>query len=221
MKVHRNRELLVTLATIALIVLVPQYGVIASFIIVIAYLRRQKDRPLVLQSIGLKKPSNWYYVILLSMIMGTAIELCAEVFVNPIIENILREKIDLSVVNIKGNTLNYFLWIVIGFVLGGLLEELLFRGFLLTRIAKFLGGNNVANILALLATSAIFGLCHLYQGVSGSISTAFIGFLLGTIFLCTGKNLYYAILTHGFINFTGLTILYLGKYEFLNSLLFY
>lgn len=106
------------------------------------------------------------------------------------------------------------------FCVRGLLEEVLFRGFLLTRIAKFLGGKKFANILALLATSVIFGLCHMYQGVSGSISTAFIGFLLGTIFLCTGKNLYYAILTHGFINFTGLTILYLGKYEYLNSLLF-
>lgn len=118
MNVHRNWELLVTLAAIALIVLVPQYGVIASFIIVIAYLRRQKDRSQVLQSIGVHKPNNWFYVILLSMICGAAIELCAEVVVNPIIEHFLREKIDLSIVNIKGNTLNYFLWIVIGFVLG-------------------------------------------------------------------------------------------------------
>jgi membrane protease YdiL (CAAX protease family) len=217
---HRNWELLATLAAIALIVLVPQYGVIASFIIVIAYLRRQKDRSKVLQSIGVLKPNNWFYVILLSMICGAAIELCAEVVVNPIIEHFLREKIDLSVVDIKGDALSFVLWIVIGFVLGGLLEEILFRGFLLTRIAKFLGGNKLAHISALLATSFIFGLCHLYQGVSGSISTGFIGFLLGTIFLCTGKNLYYAILTHGFVNFTGLTILYLGKYEYLNSLLF-
>ncbi len=221
MKVHKNWELLVTIAIIALIVLVPQYGVIASFIIVIAYLRRQKDRLQVLQSIGLNKPNNWYYLILLSMILGAAIELCAEVVVNPIIEHILREKIDLSVVNIKYNLFNYVLWILIGFVLGGVLEEVLFRGFLLNRIAKFLGGNMFASITALVVTSAIFGLCHLYQGVSGSISTAFIGFLLGSIYLLSGKNLYYAIFTHGFINFTGLTILYLGKYEFLNKLLFY
>lgn len=213
-------EFIITAVSFLLIIAVPQYGVIGAFVLVIAYLRRSSDRPVLLQSIGFRRPASWPAVVLLALALGMAIELLTETLVNPLIERVLRSPVDLSRVDFHGSLLVYLLWVLIGFVLGGLLEEILFRGFLLTRVARLFANQPAGAVVGLVVTSAAFGLCHLYQGWSGVLSTGFIGLLLGLVFLATKKNLWYAILTHGFINLTGLTILYLGYYDQLRYLFF-
>ncbi|MEO6903910.1 MAG: CPBP family intramembrane glutamic endopeptidase [Bacteroidia bacterium] len=212
-------ELILTILSVILILAIPQYGVILSFIIVIAYLRRSQNRKEVLKSIGLSQTKNVIALIIVSAILGGLIELTMEIGFNPLIEKITHSKIDLSEVKLT-SIADYLMWIVIGFLLGGLLEEILFRGFLITRISKILNVNKISDILAVLITSCLFGLCHLYQGWSGVISTGIIGFIFGIIFLSFNKNLWYCILTHGFVNLTALTILYAGYYEKLSSLIF-
>ncbi|MCO5247806.1 MAG: CPBP family intramembrane metalloprotease [Chitinophagales bacterium] len=126
------------------------------------------------------------HLFMLSALMSISIELIIEVFANPSIEKLTNSQIDLSKIE-TNSIVDYLVWIVIGFVLGGLLEEILFRGFLMTRISKFLKGNQTTDINALFLTSILFGLCHLYQGWSGVISTGIIGFLFGIIFLVYKK----------------------------------
>lgn len=212
-------ELIITILSIIFILAIPQYGVILSFVIVFVYLRRSKNRKELLKSIGFVRPANWVKTIILAAIMGILIEVFMEILVNPMIEQLTSSKIDLSKVDMP-NIVYYLVWIVIGFVLGGLLEEILFRGFLITRISKFLKMNKSGDIAALLITSLLFGLCHIYQGWSGAISTGLIGLIFGIIFLAFNKNLWYSILTHGFVNLTSLTILYFGYYDKLATLLF-
>lgn len=212
-------ELILTLVAVFLILAIPQYGVILAFIIVFAYLRRSKNRKALLTSIGLRRPQNWILLVVITAVLGCLIEVIAEVLFNPLIEHFTGFKIDLSEVDLSSFGA-YLVWILIGFVLGGLLEEILFRGFLITRISKFLKSRKTADVLALFITSALFGLCHLYQGWSGVISTGIIGFIFGVIFLAFHKNLWYAILTHGFVNMAALTILYFGYYDQLEHLLF-
>lgn len=212
-------ELIITILSTILILAIPQYGVIIAFVIVIAYLRRSKNRKELRKSIGLRQSKSWAILIIVCAFLGLFIELAMEILLNPIIEKLTHSKIDLSKV-VLSSIGDYLAWIVIGFVLGGLLEEILFRGFLITRVSKFLKGNMTSDILALFITSILFGLCHLYQGWSGVISTGIIGLIFGTIFLAFNKNLWYAILTHGFVNATALTILYFGYYDKLESLIF-
>ncbi len=212
-------ELIITLLSILFILSISQYGVILSFVIVFIYLRRSKEKASLLKSIGLDKPRNIFTIIVTSLILGILIELTTEIIFNPIIEKMTNSKIDLTKVDIDSFG-KYLAWIVIGFVLGGFLEEILFRGFLFTRISKFLKAGNASDLLALFATSILFGLCHFYQGVSGAISTGIVGLILGIIFLASKKNLWYAILTHGFVDMTALTILYFGLYDKLANLVF-
>lgn len=211
-------ELMITILSILIILTIPQYGVIISFIIVIAYLRQSKNRIALRKSIGLKRPKNLLILVSVSVLLGVFIELTTEIFLNPIIENLTSSRIDLSEVDL-GSLGAYLIWIIIGFVLGGFLEEILFRGFLITRISKFFRADKSSDFLALFITSILFGLCHLYQGWSGVISTGVIGLLFGIIFLAFNKNLWYSILTHGFVNITALTILYFGYYDKLESLI--
>ncbi len=212
-------ELIITVLSILLIMAFREYGEILSITIVILYLRVSKNRKELLKSIGVKRPKNLFTLVTLCLFLGVLIELTTEIFFNPIIEKLTGSKIDLSAVDLSSIE-KYLTWMVAGFVLGGLMEEVLFRGFLITRISKFLKGNKTSDLFALIATSILFGLCHLYQGWSGVISTGLVGLMFGIIFLAFNKNLWYSILAHGFVNMTALTILYFGYYDKLKSLIF-
>jgi membrane protease YdiL (CAAX protease family) len=95
-------------------------------------------------------------------------------------------------------------------VVGGFLEEMTFRGYLITQIKKHCCGDSFGAVIALIITSASFGLSHLYQGATGVLSTGLIGFILGVIYIKNRYNLWLPIFTHGFVNTAGFILIYLN-----------
>ncbi|HXN45109.1 MAG TPA: type II CAAX endopeptidase family protein [Bryobacteraceae bacterium] len=69
----------------------------------------------------------------------------------------------------------------------GIAEELAFRGFLLFYFATFLPG--LGTLVAVLASSAAFGLGHLYQGVRGVALTAALGLFMAALYVLSGSLL--------------------------------
>lgn len=77
----------------------------------------------------------------------------------------------------------------------GLIEELIFRSILQTRLEHILSINE-----SLLITSFLFGLMHSGYGTFYEILyTSFVGLLIGLIF-CKTKSLPFIVILHGFIN---------------------
>ena len=95
-------------------------------------------------------------------------------------------------------------WWVFVCITAGICEETLFRGFLLHYLHVFPLTLNLT--VALLISSAIFGLNHLYGGASGVVSSAVAGFLLGLLFLLTG-NLLLPMVFHAAMDLRMLVIL--------------
>jgi membrane protease YdiL (CAAX protease family) len=95
-------------------------------------------------------------------------------------------------------------WFVFVSITAGVCEETLFRGFMLHYLHVFPLALNLT--LALLISSVIFGVHHLYQGVGRAAGTAIIGILFGLLFLLTG-NLLLPIIFHGVIDLRILVIL--------------
>ena len=185
------------------------------------YLLIGKDRKLKFNSIGFIKHQNWLKIILISLLLGIVIELSFQILINPLFDKLTHSTIDLSSFDsVQGNLLVYLAMLAIGFIIGGLFEEILFRGFLMTRIARFFKNEIVGYTVAIIITSSIFGFSHMYQGCSGVLNTSFIAVIFGIIFIKFNKNLWYTIFTHGFVNFVGFTVLYLGIGEKLNGLIF-
>jgi uncharacterized protein len=77
-----------------------------------------------------------------------------------------------------------FLWYGVLSVTAGICEELLYRGFLLRYLA--LVPWHLPMLAAVLIAAFAFGLAHLYQGISGLISTGIGGLLFAGLFLGTG-----------------------------------
>lgn len=75
-------------------------------------------------------------------------------------------------------------WWVVCFT-AGICEEVVYRGFLLHYLHVLPFRWSLTWALAM--SSLIFGIAHLYQGISAAVGTVAIGFLLGALFLMTGS----------------------------------
>lgn len=88
-------------------------------------------------------------------------------------------------------------------------EEMVFRGFLMNRVAETLGFRRFSWVFAALAQAVLFGLVHAYQGIGGILTTGLIGFTFGLLYLVAKRNLWPTIIGHGLVNTFGITVLHL------------
>lgn len=75
---------------------------------------------------------------------------------------------------------NLLVWLPIGVIGGGIVEELE-RAFILTRFELWMGKNGL--YVALVLSSIVFGVAHLYQSTGTGISAAVSGLAFGLIYL--------------------------------------
>ena len=96
-------------------------------------------------------------------------------------------------------------WLVC--ITAGIAEEIVYRGFLL----HYFHGRpfHLSLTWALVGSSVIFGIGHLYQGLAAAVQTFVIGFLFGAIFLVTG-NLLLPMVLHALMDLRVLALLPLG-----------
>jgi membrane protease YdiL (CAAX protease family) len=90
--------------------------------------------------------------------------------------------------------------IVIAWALGGILEELIFRGIVLRSFAGLGGpylGAPVAAALAIVVAALGAGVIHLYQGLRAAIIITQLSVLFGLLFVLSGYDLWAVMLCHG------------------------
>lgn len=87
------------------------------------------------------------------------------------------------------------MWLLIG--LG---EEVLHRGFIMRKLALIWGDSDNAWVKALFVHAIIFGVGHFYQGLSGVIITSVSGIIYGAAYYFSGKNLWVSITAHSIAN---------------------
>jgi CAAX protease family protein len=93
-----------------------------------------------------------------------------------------------------------FLGIVMAWLLGGFLEELIFRGIVLQWLKGLLSGwldPPIAAALAVCFAAIGAGLVHLYQGLRAAIIVAQLSALFGMLFVVDGYNLWAVVFCHG------------------------
>jgi len=132
---------------------------------------------------------------------------------DPFINSILPSgKIDLSdFASIRNSPVNYVIILIIALVVGGFYEEIIFHGFIFTRLEKIFKPGKWATSAAFTLTTVIFGLYHFQQGIKGILLTAVAGAVYHALILKFNRNLWYGVFVHAFFDFIGLTLIYLGK----------
>ncbi len=107
-----------------------------------------------------------------------------------------------------------FMWFTAAFG-----EELVYRGFFIKRIAIMLGDNQGSWVIAAFINSFVFGLGHIYMGMSGALQAGLAGLLLSFVFIYNKQNLMMCMLMHGFYDMIWATILYLDKVQAVKALI--
>lgn len=159
---------------------------------------------------GIAKP-NWPKTIFKALLFSICLFILSDFLITPFLE-LYFGKVDLSEVShLVGNLNNYVLYLLFGWIFGGFCEEIIFRGYVIKRLAIIFGDTNKTWLLSAIIASIGFGYMHYYQGPSGIITAGIIGFMLGLIFIYNRNNLMLPILTHGIYNMMAITLIYLGK----------
>lgn len=112
--------------------------------------------------------------------------------------------------HLRGDFAAYLYWLVIAWTCAAIGEEMIFRGFLFTRLERLFGARPGSTVFALVAQGVLFGLSHAYQGLSGIVLTGVTGLILGLVYLASSRNLIVCILLHALVDTISLTAIFLG-----------
>lgn len=154
---------------------------------------------------------NWGKTLIQAFLLAILIYIFMDIILQPFVE-LYWGSIDISQLDgIRGNLFNYLMFIVFMWIVAAFGEEFLYRGFFMKRLAEILGGRDRDWLISAVAISVLFGMAHLYQGISGIITTGIIGFILSIIFYKNRQNLTLNILTHGIYDTIGITLIYLER----------
>lgn len=186
----------------------PGSGVIGAFVIAVAAAVIARKRGS-LRDMGFRRPASWTKLLGTTLLYGLVIQVVFMTILEPGLSRATGQPVDVSAFDgVRGDFVNFMLLMGIGWVVGGGLEELTFRGFIVGRVRWLLGSGAVANWFAVFVAAVAFGVAHLYQGLTGVIATGMVGFLLGAVYVRHGFNLWYCMFTHGFVNTVGITAIY-------------
>jgi uncharacterized protein len=156
---------------------------------------------------------TWAATLLLGVVYGVGLELFDLFGKQPLLTRLLGKPPDLSgFPAVRGNLKYALLIIVLIWVLAAFGEELVYRGYLMNRIADLGRGTRTAWIMSLLLISALFGFSHYHQGLTGIVEEGSDGLILGLMYLAYRRNLAIPIVTHGVCDTIDIVLLFLGKY---------
>ena len=109
---------------------------------------------------------------------------------------------------LRGNLPMAMLALVAVYIVSSFGEEVIYRAFLINRIAELGSGGRAAWRLAVVIGSVVFGLAHFDWGLVGMVQTGFLGLALSVAYLIVRRNLWVTILAHVYMD----TILILQMY---------
>jgi membrane protease YdiL (CAAX protease family) len=167
---------------------------------------------MLMSAIGLGRPTSWPRTILLALVVmvgATVVALLAQQLAAPLTDG---RGPDISRFDrVRGNPGVLVVTLLSVWFNSAFGEELIWRGFLLTRLTHVLGGSRGALWGSVAISSVLFGLVHVYQGLAGVVTTGVIGLVFCVFFVLVKRNLWVLIIAHGLMHLMSFTAMYFGQ----------
>lgn len=160
---------------------------------------------------GLKMPFKWWLLTLIVLLL-----LATNLFVVQALKEWLREVIQLPpndysfFAHLHGNEWALMVWIFIAWTAAAFGEEMIFRGYLMGRIARLCENAWYSWPLAILVQALLFGLGHSYAGWGAATMAMFGALVTGCYVLLTGKSIWPLIIVHGLWDSLAIILFYLN-----------
>jgi membrane protease YdiL (CAAX protease family) len=206
--------ILVELAIVVLIFVADAHHLIpvskTPFLFLLAWISLRL-RGLRWRDVGLLRFRNWRTTLLLGLGGGILMELIELFLSQPLLTRLTGKQPDLSdFYALRGNLKLTGLALALTWTLAAFGEEMVWRGYLMNRVADLGNRSRLAWAASLVVVNVGFGFAHSYQGITGIIDEGFMGLLLGLLYLAT--NLSVPIVAHGVADTIDVLLLFTGKY---------
>ena len=179
------------------------------FLLLVAWVSL-RARGLTWRLAGLSIGPDWRRLAIIGCLAGVAFWLFEYFVENPVLHAITGRYPDLSDFSeLVGNIPLLLVLLAANIVLAGFGEEMVWRGYALSRVAQLLRGGK-GWLVSLVLVNLSFGFAHLYQGEAGVVQAAVQGVLLGILYLRTGRNLIAPICAHIVANTCDFLLIYAG-----------
>jgi membrane protease YdiL (CAAX protease family) len=196
-------ELALATVVIVLDLIIPALVIVALAGVSLAVRRRGPS------SLGFHRPAHAGRLagrVLVLAVAWTAVQFG---LVMPVLNHLTGDRQDLSVFeDLEGNLGLLAGLLAASWLLGALVEETAVRGYLQTRITDLLGVQWAGIVVAVLLTSALFGVMHSEQGEIGVVLTFLDGLFFSWLRWHHGTS-WAAVLGHGFNNTIGIVAFFL------------
>lgn len=162
-------------------------------------------------SVGFRAPPSWLRLALWVIAIYVLVIAANALVVVPIGRALGWAPLDLSrFAGLRGNPSRLALWLLVAWTTAAFGEELLFRGFLLTRLQALLGPHAVGMVGAVVLQATLFAIGHAYLGIRGTVSAGVVALVFGTVYVLNGRQLLPLILAHGLTDSVSLIAIYAG-----------
>ena len=146
--------------------------------------------------------------------MGVFIQVFGIYVLSPIKEWMgIVQEIPAAYAAIEGNNSKLIIYLVVAWTTAGFGEELIYRSFFLGQFVSVFNNLKSKWILSLIISSIIFGFLHCNNGIDAIIGTTITGFIIGLVYLKTGRNIWAPYVTHAVANTVGFLIICSGLYR--------
>jgi membrane protease YdiL (CAAX protease family) len=203
---------------LVLVVLLVGYGSFSVFRFVLLFLLACQSlwiRGLRWSDVGLRRPARMGRTVLHAVAATLLILLGLRFVIAPTAAWLTGDAVDLSALGDPGDARALALWLGQAWTLAAFGEEMVFRGYLIHRIGDIVGDRPLGRAIALLASSALFGLAHLYQGWAGVIAAGVIGVIMALLYFASRRNLWAVIVCHALVDTVALLAIYFGHLDWL------
>jgi len=165
------------------------------------------------RDVGLSLYQSWPITLAAGVGVGFLLE-AFQLFVSqPILVRVLRKQPDLELFRALRGDVKWTLLAIAGaWTLAAFGEEMVYRGYLMNRVADLMKQTRWAWIVSLIVVHVGFGMAHAYQGITGIIDEGLAGFLFGVVYLRNGRNLAVPIIAHGIGDTIDFLLIFAGKY---------
>ena len=161
--------------------------------------------------VGLRAPAHWWQIPLGVVLIYAAVAAGNIFLILPLARELNWASLALERLgDLRGDRMVLLGMIGVAWTTAAFGEEMLFRGFLLSRIEGALGGGGVALTAAIVGQAVLFGVAHAYLGMRGAVTAAFVGLVFGVAYIAFGRNLWPLIVAHGVIDSASLIAIHLG-----------
>lgn len=156
----------------------------------------------------ISRPSRMGTVVLGATVGWSLLQLD---LIMPALNHLTGRKQDLSQFkDLQGNLGSLAVFLLLTWTVAAFGEEIVYRGYIQTRITDALGPNTLGVLLAVVFSSVLFGFAHTEQGVIGVVVTFLDALFFSLLKSRFGGNLWASVFGHGFNNTVGLIAFFIA-----------